>query len=178
MTLERKFDVLLEILSSEQQMLQRADQKAFTLLSILGAFSIFFIVHYTKIPPTLLSLILIFLYFLFFLFTIINLVLVVVPRVKERKPETPGKREIAPIFFGGIIQYKTPEEYAEKLGILLDNPDATYETFARSVYSISRINSFKNKHLRYGIICFVTSVFLEFIVIVSLYFNLLIQNVR
>ena len=178
MALERKLDVLLEILSSEQQMLQRADQKAFTLLSILGAFSIFFIVHYTKIPPTPLSFIIIFFYFLFFLFTIINMVLVVIPRVKERKPEIPGKRETAPIFFGGIIQYQSPEEYAEKLGILLENADATYETFARSVYSISRINSFKNKHLRYGIICFVTSVALEFIVIVSLYLNLLIESVK
>ncbi|HSR18570.1 MAG TPA: Pycsar system effector family protein [Ignavibacteriaceae bacterium] len=177
MALERKFDVLFEILSSEQQILQRADQKAFTLLSILGVFSVFFIVHYTKIPPTSLSFIIIFLYFIFVLLTILNLVMVVSPRIKERKTGIPGKKEIAPIFFGGIIQYKTPEEYAEKLGVLLDNPDATYETFAKSVYSIGRINSYKNKHLRYGIFAFVISVSLEFVVIVTLYLHLLSENI-
>jgi hypothetical protein len=50
MALERKFDVLFEILSSEQQILQRADQKAFTLLSILGVFSVFLLYITLKFP--------------------------------------------------------------------------------------------------------------------------------
>ncbi|MGE5804503.1 MAG: Pycsar system effector family protein [Ignavibacteria bacterium] len=177
MALERKFDVLFEILSSEQQILQRADQKAFTLLSILGVFSVFFIVHYTKIPPTAFSFIIIFLYFLFVLLTILNLVLVVSPRTKERRPGADIGKESAPIFFGGIVQYKSPKEYAEKLNLLLENPVATYETFAKSVYSIGKINSFKNKHLRYGIFAFVISVSLEFVVIVTLYLHLLSENI-
>jgi hypothetical protein len=102
--------------------------------------------------------------------------MVVSPRIKERRTGTPVQHEIAPIFFGGIIQYKTPEEYAEKLGVLLENPDATYETFAKSVYSLGRINFYKNKHLRYGIFSFVVSVSLEFVVIVTLYLHLVLES--
>jgi hypothetical protein len=102
--------------------------------------------------------------------------LVVFPRVRERRKQTGQSKEIVPIFFGGIVQYKSPEEYVEKLNVLMENQDDTYKTFAKSVYSIGRINSYKNKHLRYGILCFVISLSLEFIVIVTLYLNLLIGN--
>ena len=44
----KELDALLQILSGEQTIIQRTDQKAFTLLSILGAFMVFFIVHFTN----------------------------------------------------------------------------------------------------------------------------------
>ncbi len=177
MAAEKKIDILFEILSNEQNILQRSDQKAFTLLSILGAFSIFFVVHYTKIPPTPLTFSTIFLYFFFVLLTIINLMLVVFPRINEHRKKTAEKKEIAPIFFGGIVQYKSPDEYIEKLNVLMENQDDTYNTFAKSVYSIGKINSYKHKHLSYGILCFVISLLMEFIVIVTLYFHMLIGRV-
>ena len=40
---------IFHILQSEQLILQRTDQKAFTLMSILGVFMVFFIVHFPKI---------------------------------------------------------------------------------------------------------------------------------
>jgi len=172
---EKKFNVLFGILSSEQQTLQRADQKAFTMLSLLGVFAVFFIVHYTKIPPNTFNLVCIFLYFLSVIISIYFLVMVVVPRVKdvEINPE-PEKKRILPTFFGGIVRYKSAEEYSKQLSLLLENPEETYETFARSVYSIGRINAFKHKYLKYGIISFVIAIALEFTVAVSLYANLLI----
>ena len=42
------FKALFQVLSSEQQILMRTDQKAFTLLSILGVFMVFFIIHFFK----------------------------------------------------------------------------------------------------------------------------------
>ena len=44
MSNNKELDALLQILSGEQTIIQRTDQKAFTLLSILGAFMVFFIV--------------------------------------------------------------------------------------------------------------------------------------
>jgi len=41
---------IFHILQSEQLILQRTDQKAFTLMSILGVFMVFFIVHFPKDP--------------------------------------------------------------------------------------------------------------------------------
>ena len=40
----KEFNALLQVLAGEQQVIQRTDQKAFTLLSILGVFMVFFIV--------------------------------------------------------------------------------------------------------------------------------------
>ena len=37
------------IIQSEQLILQRTDQKAFTLMSLLGVFMVFFIVHFPKV---------------------------------------------------------------------------------------------------------------------------------
>ena len=37
----KQFNALLQVLSGEQQVIQRTDQKAFTLLSILGVFMVF-----------------------------------------------------------------------------------------------------------------------------------------
>jgi len=174
---EKKFSVLFQILSSEQQILQRADQKAFTMLSLLGVFAVFFIVHYTKIPPNTFNLACIFLYFISVIVSIYFLVMVVVPRVKDVKTDA-EKKKILPTFFGGIIRYKSAEEYSQKLNVLLEDSKETYETFANSVYSIGRINAFKHKYLKYGIVSFVTAIAMEFTIIISLYVNLLIINFR
>jgi glycosyltransferase involved in cell wall biosynthesis len=175
MAAENKINVLFEILSSEQQILQRTDQKAFTLLSILGVFSTFFIVHYTKIPPDFFNLSLIFLYFVAVLFSIYFLLMVISPRVSDTEETLrEDKKAIAPTFFGGIIKYKSSKEYANTLEKLLENPEITYDIFAKSVYSIGRINAHKNKYFRYGIVSFVIAITLELIIIVSLYFRMVI----
>ena len=60
----KEFSALLQVLSGEQQVIQRTDQKAFTLLSILGVFMVFFIVHFPKIKMTVLIFGLMMIYFL------------------------------------------------------------------------------------------------------------------
>ncbi|MDO8549406.1 MAG: DUF5706 domain-containing protein, partial [Ignavibacteria bacterium] len=165
-----------EILSSEQQILQRADQKAFTMLSLLGVFAVFFIVHYTKIPPTVFTFILIFFYFGGILTAIFFLLSVVSPRIKETENVLKEKKTILPTFFGGIIKYKSAEDYAAQLGIILDDSEATYQIFTKSVYSIGRINSYKHKYLKYGIRAFVFAIAIEFTIIIMLYLNLMVEG--
>lgn len=173
MTEEKKISTLLSILTSEQQTLQRVDQKAFTMLSLLGVFAVFFIVHYTKIPPTILSSILIFIYFVSIITAIIFLVSVVSPRIKETENISAEKKTNLPTFFGGIAKYKSAEDYARELGIILEDNEATYQIFSKSVYTIGRINSYKHKYLKYGIRAFVVAIGVEFSIIIMLYLNLL-----
>jgi len=175
---EKKINILFEILSSEQNILQRADQKAFTMLSLLGVFAVFFIAHYTKIPPTILSFALIFLYFISVIISIFFLVSVVSPRIKETENISAEKKTILPTFFGGIVRYKSAENYAKELGVILDDNEATYQIFSKSVYSIGRINSYKHKYLKYGIRAFVVAIAAEFTIIVILYLNLLMIEFR
>ncbi|OGU70203.1 MAG: hypothetical protein A2V93_04005 [Ignavibacteria bacterium RBG_16_34_14] len=173
MTEEKKINILFEILSSEQNILQRADQKAFTMLSLLGVFAVFFIVHYTRIPPTIFSSVLIFIYFASVIISIFFLVSVVSPRIKETESIPAEKKIILPTFFGGIVKYKSAEDYAKELGIILDDNETTYQVFSKSIYSIGRINAYKHKYLKYGIRAFVIAIGVEFAIIIMLYLNLL-----
>ncbi len=85
---------IFHVLSNEQQILQRTDQKAFTMLSILGVFMVFFIVHFLKIQLDWFKFIMVIIYFISAFLAIINLVLVIAPRVKKGEPQ-----ELNPIFF-------------------------------------------------------------------------------
>jgi ABC-type multidrug transport system permease subunit len=173
MSSDNKLDILFEILSSEQLTLQRTDQKAFTLLSIIGVFAVFFIVHYTKIPPDVFNLSLIFLYFVSVFLSIFFLLLVIVPRLTAKKFETENNEiSAAPIYFGGIVKYKSPKEYSEELRKVLDNSDFSHDAFMQSIYSIGIINASKNKYFKKGIVFFVIAITVELIVIVTLYARL------
>ena len=81
----KELDALLQILAGEQTIIQRTDQKAFTLLSILGAFMVFFIVHFTKMQLDMVIFSLIMIYFPAAMGTIYFLVRVLIPRVRGAK---------------------------------------------------------------------------------------------
>ena len=172
---EKKFGVLFHILSSEQQILQRTDQKAFTLISLIGVFTVFFIIHYTKLEPSTFNLIFIALYFIAVLFSLTYLVIVISPRIGDVEEKIrEDNLTVSPTFFGGIVKYKSPDEYLSILGSVLDNSGSTYSIFAKSIYSIGIINARKNKFLRFGIYWFVLAIAFEFLIIVSLYFRMVI----
>ena len=61
---EQNFSTLFKVLSSEQQILQRTDQKAFTMLSILGVFMVFFIVHFLKVQLDWFKFVMVIIYFI------------------------------------------------------------------------------------------------------------------
>ena len=102
--IDKDFTALFHVLSSEQQILQRTDQKAFTILSILGVFMVFFMIHFTKMEFNWFIFIMTIIYFLSALMTIIQLVLVIVPRVRKDKFNT-KKRPENPTFFAGIAKF-------------------------------------------------------------------------
>jgi len=53
---------LFRILDSEQQIIVRTDQKAFTMLSLMGVFMVFFLVHFTKIQINWFNFVMLILY--------------------------------------------------------------------------------------------------------------------
>ena len=82
---EKQFNALLQVLAGEQQVIQRTDQKAFTLLSILGVFMVFFIVHFPKIQMNFFNFLMMIIYFTSAMGTIYYLVRVIVPRIRNHK---------------------------------------------------------------------------------------------
>ena len=161
------FKALFQVLSSEQQIIIRTDQKAFTLLSILGVFMVFFIIHFLKIQINWFTFILVFVYFIAAFISIFYLVLVIVPRVrsdmiKETNPE------INATFFGGISQFSTAADYANYLSEIADNDEKTYNMFATQVFALGKINSYKNHNLKKAILYFALAITSELLIIMSM----------
>lgn len=171
--------ILLQIFSSEQQILQRSDQKAFTLLSMIGVFSVFFIVHYTQIKPNVLNLVFFTLYFVMVFISIIQLMLVIAPRIKMDSTEVElDNTSLGLTFFGGIAKLKSAKEYAAEIESVLGSRETMTEVFSRSIYNLGRINAYKNKYLRRGIIYFLLSLFCELAIILSLFIEKLFTRIQ
>ena len=162
---ERELSTLFQILGNENQILMRTDQKAFTLLSILGVFMVFFIVHFLKIEMTWFIFLFVMVYFVAALISIINLILVIVPRVRAEKTQ---EEESNPLFFAGISQYKSASGYARHLRSIAQDREQTTNLFAKQVYSLGMINTYKYKHLRNAITAFIIAISAELSIIMAM----------
>jgi hypothetical protein len=166
------FQVLLHILTNEQELLKRTDQKASALMSTLGIFMVFFIVHYRNIPPTIPVLILIYLYFAAAFVTISSLLFVMNPRIKNPEIQNAQAKKLPnPTFFAGIAQYETQAKYQQELDSVLKNEEVTYEIFASNIFAIGHINAMKFKYFNRGMRAFAVAIFFELVVIISMYAN-------
>ena len=158
---------IFQILQSEQNILQRTDQKAFTLMSILGVFMVFFIVHFLKININWFNVSMVIIYFIAAIFAIANLMLVIVPRMRNDQDHE-ALPDINATFFGGIIQFKNPVEYAKYLNEITEDHGKTYKMFSAQLYALGHINAYKNKHLRRAIIFFGTAILSELLIVMSM----------
>tara|TARA_B100001123_G_scaffold153355_1_gene177368 strand:- start:2381 stop:3037 length:657 start_codon:yes stop_codon:yes gene_type:complete len=169
----KELDALLQILAGEQQIIQRTDQKAFTLLSILGAFMVFFIVHFTKMQLDLVIFSLILVYFPAAMGTIYFLVRVLIPRVRGAKevndnPDEEQTEDVNPTFFAGISQFSSPDEYAKYLKQIATDEQKLYKMFSAQVFSLGLINQRKNESLRRSMSFFVAALISELLIIMYL----------
>ena len=169
----KELDALLQILGGEQQIIQRTDQKAFTLLSILGAFMVFFIVHFTKMQLDFIIFALILVYFPAAMGTIYFLVRVLIPRVRSAReinenPDEEQSEDINPTFFAGISQFKNPDEYAKYLKAIATDEEKLYKMFSAQVFALGLINKRKNESLRRSMLFFVTALVSELLIIMYL----------
>ena len=197
---EKEFNALLQVLSGEQQVIQRTDQKAFTLLSILGVFMVFFIVHFPKIQMNLFIFLMMMVYFTSAMGTIYYLVRVIVPRISKQKNSHTNERTgpgffneifqwiskykiqndyidmeedevINPTFFAGISRFSNANEYAVYLKSIAKNEDSLYEMFASQVFALGNINQVKNENVRLALYFFISALLSELLIIMSMAYS-------
>ena len=140
-------------------------------MSILGVFMVFFIVHFPKIEITYLSGTMVFVYFSTAALGLINLMLVSVPRIRDDMGHE-DLPEINATFFGGIIQFMNPVEYADYLAEMTEENEGTFKMFAAQVYALGQINAYKNKHMRTAILFFGSAIMSELVIIMSMAWTL------
>ena len=164
--------IVLRILDHENHLVERADQKSISLLSILGVFMVFFIVYYRVIPINVLTGGLIVLYFLFALLSIVHLIMAIRPRIRKEEDDTEIKGKVLscdPAFFTGICSFPNASAYKESLKTVLDNEDSITDIYIRQIFSVARINSVKYKYVQRGVVLVITTLGIELVLITYLF---------
>lgn len=172
------FQLLFHILQGEQSILSRTDQKAYTLLSVLGVFMVFFIVYYRLIVVNYFIIGMLGIYLIAAFFTIWSLVRTILPRIHQESKSESETDPLDPTYFGGIREFPTSDEYFAYLKELDAREDEAYflKILSRQVHALANINWTKNRHLRSGMYGFIVAISTELLMILSTFIKGGLEN--
>jgi ABC-type Fe3+-siderophore transport system permease subunit len=163
---------IVKILKNENWLVERADQKAISMLSTLGVFMVFFIVYYRVLPINPFTATMIILYLIFALLSIFNLIMAIRPRTK-RKPSaltTNEKRPMYdPAFYTGICAHPNVEAFKKTLLEVLKSEENIAEMYIREIYTVAQINTAKYKYVNRGVVLVIITLTIELILIAYLF---------
>ncbi len=172
------YRLLFHILESERSILSRTDQKAFTLLSILGVFMAFFIVYYRHLVFNNFIVVLIPIYFLAAFLTIFNLFRTIMPRFSRKETQDDDEdHERDPTFFGGIRKFRTSADYHVYMESIGADEERAARLISRQIHALAIINWNKNLHLRRGMYFFITAIGAELLMILSLFIKMGLDSI-
>jgi len=163
---------VLRVLDAENRLLERADQKAISLLSALGVFMVFFIVYHRVIPINLFTVILLSIYFAVSLMGIVSLILTVRPRIHSVEEETGDTSKTAPCepaFFVGICRFPTLSAYRQALQEMMKDEASTVDVYTRQIFSLARVNAAKYKNIRRAVLLVVIALATELTLVAYLF---------
>jgi hypothetical protein len=163
---------VLRILEAENRLLERADQKAISLLAALGVFMVFFIVYYRLVPINVFTVILLSIYFIFALMAIITLIMTVRPRIRLVEQETGETDKAAacePAFFVGICKFPTFSAYRQALEDMMKDEAAAVDVYMRQVFGLARVNAEKYKNIRRAVLLVIIALAAELTLVAYLF---------
>lgn len=170
---QEKLSVVLRILDSESQLIERADRKAIALLSILGVFMVFFIVYYRLVPVNPVTVALSSAYFVCAILSIVSLVMTVRPRIHREEgtedPDVDGMPSCEPAFFDGICKFPSLAAYRKVLGEMMSNESAIFNIYTRQVFNLAQINTAKYRHLHRATFITIIALTIELSIIIYLF---------
>jgi hypothetical protein len=173
---EDRFRLIFHVLQSEQSILSRADQKAYTLLSILGVFMVFFIAYYRLMVVNYFIVAMLTIYFAAAALAIYSLVRTIMPRFKKSTSVYDSEVLPDPTYFGGIRQYKSAEEYYKIMSSLQAEDERSLKFLSHQVYALAQINWDKALHLRWGMFFFFFAIGAELLMILSTFIMMGLQR--
>jgi hypothetical protein len=172
-----KLSTVLRIHDNETRLLERADQKAISLLSALGVFMVFFIVYYRVIPVNPATVGLIAFYFLCALSAILSLIMTVRPRISSGEPEASGdegsSQPCEPAFFAGICRFPDLSAYRKSLDEMTRDETGVINIYTRQIFSLAQLNATKYKYLRRATLLVIVALATELAIIAYLFINYL-----
>jgi hypothetical protein len=158
-----KLTHILRILDAENRLLERADNKAISLLSILGVFMVFFVVYYRIIPVNPVTLTLVIIYSIFAVLAIISLIMTVRPRIESNTEEdgTDIVPPSEPAFFAGISRFPNLSAYRKALDDMTKDEATVINVYTRQIYSLARINAAKYRNVQRAVFLVIIALAVE-----------------
>jgi hypothetical protein len=163
---------VLRVLDTENRLLERADQKAISLLSALGVFMVFFIVYYRLIPINVFTVILLSIYFIVALMAIVSFILTVRPRIRLVEDETKDMDKAAecePAFFAGICKFPTLSAYRQALQDMIKDEASAIDVYTRQLFGLARVNAAKYKNIRRAVLLVIIALATELALVAYLF---------
>jgi hypothetical protein len=163
---------VLRVLDTENRLLERADQKAISLLSALGVFMVFFIVYYRLIPINVFTVILLSIYFIVALMAIVSFILTVRPRIRLVEDETEDMDKAAecePAFFAGICKFPTLSAYRQALQDMIKDEASAIDVYTRQLFGLARVNAAKYKNIRRAVLLVIIALATELALVAYLF---------
>jgi ABC-type Fe3+-siderophore transport system permease subunit len=163
---------VLRVLDTENRLLERADQKAISLLSALGVFMVFFIVYYRLIPINVFTVTLLSIYFAFSLMAIVSFILTVRPRIRlveEETKDTDKAVESEPAFFAGICKFPTLSAYKQALEAMIKDEASTIDVYTRQIFGLARVNAAKYRNIQRAVLLVIIALAAELALVAYLF---------
>jgi hypothetical protein len=163
---------VLRVLDAENRLLERADQKAISLLSALGVFMVFFIVYHRVIPINLFTVILLSIYFVVSLMAIVSFILTVRPRIRmveEETGDTDKAKACEPAFFVGICKFPTLSAYRQALQDMIKDEASAIDVYTRQIFGLARVNAEKYKNINRAVLLVIIALATELALVAYLF---------
>jgi hypothetical protein len=163
---------VLRVLDAENRLLERADQKAISLLSALGVFMVFFIVWHRIVPINVFTVILLCIYFTVSLTAIISLILTVRPRIRlvEEEPgDTDNTAACEPAFFVGICKFPTLSAYRQGLENMTKDEASAIDVYTRQIFGLARVNAAKYRNINRAVLLVIIALAAELALVAYLF---------
>jgi hypothetical protein len=163
---------VLRVLDTENRLLERADQKAISLLSALGVFMVFFIVYHRVIPINLFTVILLSIYFAVSLVAIVSFILTVRPRIHVVEEESSDVNKVAecePAFFAGICKFPTLSAYRQAVQDMIKDEGSIIDVYTRQLFGLARVNAAKYRNIQRAVLMVIIALAVELALVAYLF---------
>jgi len=163
---------VLRVLDAENRLLERADQKAISLLSALGVFMVFFIVYHRVIPINVFTVILLSIYFAVALMAIVSFILTVRPRIRLVEEETGDTDKLPacePAFFVGICKFPTLAAYRQGLENMIKDEASAIDVYTRQIFGLARVNAAKYRNINRAVLLVIIALATELALVAYLF---------
>jgi Pycsar effector protein len=163
---------VLRVLDAENRLLERADQKAISLLSALGVFMVFFVVYHRVIPINAFTVIMLSIYFAVALMAIVSFILTVRPRIRmveEEKGDTDKGPACEPAFFVGICKFPTLSAYRQGLENMIKDEASAIDVYTRQIFGLARVNAAKYRNINRAVLLVIIALGVELALVAYLF---------